>query len=320
MPRIFLLIPLLVGLTLVACSSDRSALNASSPATGPTASTGGAAVILSGRTISWSELQVPLVEAAGGPVLVEVILDHLLAQRLSEHALTITPEQIEAEKQIVLSELSPNADQAQTLLNQVRQQRGLGPDRFSRLLRRNAAMRLLVQDQVQVPESLIRQAYEFEYGPRYVARLITVQSLADAAEARRRIDAGEPFMDVAIAMSTDASAAQGGLLPAISPLDPTFPAAVRQVLAKLEVGQVSDPLALGTGMALLKLERKIDAQKVNFDDVKDRMTLVARRRVERNLMEQLAAGLIRDSQVLVLDPALQKAWNQQLQSLQTTSP
>ena len=52
------------------------------------------------------------------------------------------------------------------------------------MLWRNAALRTLVQDQVEVPDALVRKAYNFQFGPRYHVRLILVEALAEALAGR----------------------------------------------------------------------------------------------------------------------------------------
>ncbi|HEX7008551.1 MAG TPA: hypothetical protein VF184_01125, partial [Phycisphaeraceae bacterium] len=63
------------------------------------------------------------------------------------------------------------------------------------------------------------------------------------------------------------------------------------------------------------LERKIDAQPVAFDDVKEELTAQARLRQERLQMQQLARRLLNEAKVVVLDPALSESWRQQRELL-----
>ena len=271
---------------------------------------------VNGQPVTLTDLQTHLLEAAGGKVLAEFILERMLDEELADRGLELRSDLIDVERRILAQVLDPDPDQAQRLLDELRQRRGLGKYRFRQLLRRNAALRLLVQDQVEVSPAAIQQAYDLEYGPRYEARLIVVDSLPLASQLVKRARSGQDeFVDLVIAHSTDASRAQGGLLPPISPADASFPAVVRQAVQKLDVGQVSNPLALEQGFAILKLERKIDAQPVPMNEVKDELTLAVRRRVEQMLMRQKAAAMIRKAEVVILDPALHDAWMQQKQRM-----
>jgi parvulin-like peptidyl-prolyl isomerase len=274
------------------------------------------AALLNGGALEWQTLQTPLVEAAGGQVLQEIVLGRLLQDRLAQRGLTITDAQIEQEQQILAQTFNSDPKQAARLLSAVRKRRGLGDQRFRSLLWRNAALRLLVQDEVQVTDLALRQAFDEAYGPLYVTRLITASSMEKAGEVLRRVRAGESFIDLAVELSTDSSSKQGGLLPAISTADPTYPQALRSLLPKLKPGQVSDPIVLESNFAILRLERIIEPVPVKFDEVKQELTDRVRRRIEQALMQRQARQLLSQAEVLVLDPALAEVWKQQREAQQ----
>lgn len=269
-----------------------------------------AVAVHSGGAITLADLRGPLFEAAGGQVLSEWLLQRLIDRRLAERGLTaqINDAAVARERADMLATLDPDPDQAQRILDQIRRRRGLGRQRFDSLLRRNAGLRRLVADQVQVTDLAIEQAFQLRHGPRYEARLITAAGFAQAVELVQQARRGAAFADLAAEHSTDVSRLQGGLLGQISAADPTYPLAVRTTLAQLEVGQVSDPVALDDGFAILKLERKIPADAVQLDAVRDELTRQVRRQAEAALMQQLARDLLAEAQVLVLDPTLQRAW------------
>lgn len=267
--------------------------------------------MLDGRSITFADLGPPLLESSGGEVLSEMILDSQIRLRLEQRGQALTPEQIDAERKLMGLSLSTDADQAQKLLKELRERRGWGDRRFDLLLARNAGLRQLVQGDVQVTESALRQAFDYEYGPRYEARLITVDTLTAASEVIKKAQAGELFSDLAAKSSTDSSRAQGGLLSPLSAADPTYPEAVRLALTKLQPGQVSDPIVIDRGFAIVKLERKIAGKEAKFDDVKGSLQDGVRRQVERLQMERLARTILREADLVVLDPGLQKSWARQ---------
>ncbi|MCX5660157.1 MAG: peptidyl-prolyl cis-trans isomerase [Planctomycetota bacterium] len=273
--------------------------------------------VLDGKSISFAELGQPLLEASGGEVLSELVLDSQIRLRLEQRAVALTPALIDAERKLMALALDPDADAGQRLLKELRERRGLGERRFDMLLVRNAGMRLLVQGDVQVTDSALRQAFDYQYGPRYEARLITVANLQAAGEILDKLRGGALFADLAATSSTDSSRAQGGLLSPLSAADPTYPEAVRLSLAKLEVGQVSDPIVLEGGFAIVKLERKIAGKEAKFDDVKGSLQDGVRRQVERLQMERLARTILREADLVVLDPGLQKSWARQKRLLAT---
>ena len=276
---------------------------------------------IGGAPILWQDLQPGLVEANGGQVLAEVILERMIAQRLTQRGMTVEPDQLEAEKALLIETLGGDeADQTHRLLQELRQRRGLGEYRFARFLKRNAGLRALVQDEVEISDAAINQAYQLEYGSRYEARLIVTDSLQAAAGLVQRARQGESFIDLAIAHSTDPSRAQGGLIGPINPADPTYPKAVRTTLQSLEPGQVADPVALDEGFAVLRLERKLEGQAVEFETVKDALAQRVRRRVERMLMQRLARTLLREADVIVLDSELHAGWQRRSRLLLEGTP
>lgn len=267
---------------------------------------------VAGEAITSRDLLGPLTEAAGGEVLVELTLDKLIRRRLADRGIELTPAMLESERQRVLDSLSDDPDEAAELLRRLRERRGLGEQRFTLLLRRNAGLRKLIGD-VEVTSEAVRQAYALEYGPKYRARLITTGTLAEAAELRKRAVAGESFSELAAEHSTDASRARGGLLAPISPADPSYPAPVREALKELAEtdAEISEVLALGGQYALLKLERKIDSRDVELADAREQLTARAQTRLERLRMERLARELLSEARVVVLDPALDQSWTSQ---------
>ncbi len=251
-----------------------------------------------------------MIESAGGQVLLEYTLDRGIEARLARDNITITDIELQAEQSLLMQTLAGDPDQAQRTLNQLRTQRGLGDTRFRQLLWRNAAMRRLVSDQVTITEAALQQAFAQRYGPRYETRLIVTDTLAHAGDITRQARAGESFIDLAIAHSSDPSRAQGGLLPPINLQDPSYPAAVRQVISQLTVGTVSDPVALDRGFAVLKLERKIDGADLKLADVKGELESIVSRQMQQMLMQRLAREIILQSDLVIMDPALSKSFAQ----------
>lgn len=271
---------------------------------------------IAGRAVREDDLWVGLAEASGGQVLAEAVLDQVLGSRLEAQAKSVTPEMEQREKQILLMELDPDdLDQAVRILDEIEQRRGLGEKRFAGLLWRNAAMRLLVEADVDVSTATLRRAYELEYGPRLQPRLIVKSNLRDATAILNRARAGKSFSDLAAAESTDSSAAQGGLLSPISLADPTYPQSIRDALGELDEGQMSEVIALDNGYAILKLEKKIPARDIQFADVEKELRITVRRRVERLRMEQLARSILSSTKVVVLDPSLGESWRNRQREL-----
>jgi parvulin-like peptidyl-prolyl isomerase len=87
-----------------------------------------------------------------------------------------------------------------------------------------------------------------------------------AQEIRKRLLAGEPFPRLAGEYSSAASKANGGL---IGPLNSgELAPALRDLLAKMQVGDVTDPIRTQRGYQLLKLESRTDAKLRSFEEAR----------------------------------------------------
>jgi hypothetical protein len=273
------------------------------------------AASVNGRTIWQDDLQVLLAETAGGVVLEEVILDMLVGEELKRLGLSVTPGDVEREKQLLIESVLAGNDLADPdpVVTSVRAARGLGEQRFERLLRRTAGMRKVVAGDVTVDDAAIRQAFETRYGRRFLARIITVPDVPGAQRAMEQVRGepgrpGRPFGEVAAELSTDASAGRGGLLSPISPADPSYPPDIRAALGAMRPGQTSQVIALESSFAILRLEDVIEAQPVTLDEVRPSLERDVRGRRERVLMDQLARRLLGTADIIVLEPSLEWSW------------
>jgi len=274
---------------------------------------------LNGQAITNGQLFERMLEAHGGEALAELLLDRAVAKRLDQEGLDLTDDDILAERQRLLSSLDPDPDQAARLLRQMRETRGLGKQRYSALLKRNAGLRRLVSSSIKVGEPAIQLAYKLRYGQRYEVRLITADSVDTLSRARQRALNGESYTALAIELSTDTSVRQGGLLSPISPADAAYPKAVRDALSALSLEdaktRLSPVIALPEGYALLWLENIISKDAPPIEQVRGELEQAVRLELQRVRMQQLARVLIEEANVVMLDPALEKAWRLHRDSL-----
>ena len=269
------------------------------------------AALVDGHTVRWGELRPLLTEAAGAEALQDIILDRRLAEAAVEAGLVPGEDDAAAEERRLLGTLSDDPATALRLLAELRDRQALGPVRYRALLRRNALLRGLVRDQVQITGAAVKSLYDVRYGPRRQVRLLTMRGLGDIVAARARIRGGAFFGDVATEWSTDASAPRGGLLEPISTLDPSYPPALRQVIWSLpEVGSISDPILLESGYAVVQLVGELPADGPPPSSVQDEIEALVRLSQERLLMDQLARRLLANTQVTIFDEALRESWRQ----------
>lgn len=315
----------IVAAIACACQSRPRDLQGQATVSGPAtaitevAEQGKPAAYVNGIALTREQLYPRLIEHGGGELLLEIVLQQAVAQRLSDAKVTLTTEEINDERQRLLNTMSADADEAAGLLTQMRLRRGLGDLRFNALLHRNAGLRALVQDDLAVSDLAIKQAYERRYGKRYRARLITSPSIDAIGKAKQRAIAGERFAELAVELSTDASAAQGGLLSPISPADASYPKAIRDALPKLAMDDVasrlSPAIALANSYALLYLETVVEPDAPEFAAVREELAVGVRLELERVRMQQLARAILEEANVIVLDAALDLSWQHQRRTL-----
>lgn len=265
--------------------------------------------LIQGRVVEWTELRPLLNEAAGAEILREVVLDRMLGPALHEAGIVITADDIDAERGLFYSTLSGDPDVAVRLARELRARQGIGTNRFERLLRRNASLRALVRDEVEVTEEQTRQWYETLYGPKRRVRLLTTATLPEAQTAVRRVRTGEFFGDVAVEISTDSSAARGGLLEPFSQDDPSYPEALREAVWSMSVGEVSPPILIGGSFAVVMLVGEVEREEVEYAEVRPQLEREVRLTQERLLMDQAARQLFSEATITIFDDPLKESWD-----------
>jgi parvulin-like peptidyl-prolyl isomerase len=270
-----------------------------------------------GDPIHPDQFEGVLVELSGRRALQELVLDRMLARELAETGKMLDGVAVDREETILLMALDEDLDRAIRLLQEVRTRDGLGPVRYQALLRRNAILRLLVEDQIEIGEESIIAAWDRDHGPRRVARVLVVQNLAATAEINDQLQAGVPFAELAAARSTDPSASTGGLLDPISRLDPSWPTSFREVLWSLEPGTVSTPVLVGENYVLIQCLKESPGDGINLEDVREESERVVRRARERLLMDSTARSLLEAASIDIIDTELKRAFDERPEDLRS---
>ncbi len=273
--------------------------------------------VMGGETIRWAEIRPHLIEAAGLMVLSDMILDRMMMEEIKKRGLTLTTADLEKERQLMLKQLHKDENQAVRLLRRLREQRGLGQERFTLMLRRNAGLRKLVGKQVKIEEAMIKRLFNLQYGEKIIVRMILVSSPVKANEVIRRLAKDKtPFERVAWEMSQDSSRANGGLLPPISILDSTFPLEIRNEANRLKPGELSRTISLNEGqLAILKCVERRKPEKVDYAKVKANLQSQLRLQMERAEMDRQARMMLEKVNITIYDSVLGEAWKKHQKQL-----
>lgn len=250
-----------------------------------------------------ADLHVVLLEMAGEAAIEEVVLNRAVDGEASRRGITPTAGDLVQERTFLTQSMSPNPDRAERLLQRIQRTDGLGPERFAALLRRTALLRAMVEGDVNLSPELVRSVWDAAHGPKRTSQVIATDQLSLAHDAHERLRNGEAFGDVARAMSRDASASDGGRLPAVSRLDPAWPSAFRAALFETAPGSVSVTLAIENRFLLIKVLEDIPETGHSFEEGRDAAARAARRTQERILMDRLARSLVSSPSLTILDPA-----------------
>lgn len=301
-------IPILISAAILSSTQDQV-----TSGTPPQAKSGlgaaGIAAIWKQNTVTWDRLRPVLSEIAGNAALQEVLLDDMLSTRARERGIAPDEAAIKREEETLLGYLDKDRARAERLLDDLRARQGLGPVRWQSLLWRNAVLRALVAPDVEVQETQITAACDAAHGPKRKPRVIAVPDLRSAQTVTQRLESGERFEDVAVQISTDQSAARGGMVTPMSKLDPSVPAAIREALWSIpKVGGVSPPVLIGTGYLIVRFDGEIPGDGVDLASVRGEAARAVRVAQERARMDQLAQDLTRGANPTIFDDSLADAW------------
>ncbi len=259
------------------------------------------ALLIGGEPVTWSTLRPLLAEAGGAEVVDELALEHALRRTLRARGLTVGPAEIDAARENWLALLADAGVSAEAE-SVVRRRRGLGEERFRRLMWRNAALRALVDPAEITPsDAEIGLARAIRTGRRYLASGVIARDTATALAISEgaRTNAGGPLAGLwSVATERDLQPFQA----MISPLDPAYPDSIRRALAGLPPRTPSGAIAVEEGYAVLVVDAVIEPRSSSADDAALRRELTIRK--TRVAMERLARELVSRTEVTRLDRSL----------------
>ena len=281
-----------------------------------------------GDSIKMEELQKPLIEAYGFPVLLNLVQLHAAELAAKRRGITITQADVQAEIDRALLELAKDSAAKQlsdmeiaqekgdtataerirkevladgeSLLDQYLTQKRLTRPEFNISARTSAYVRKMVEPSVEgaITDKMINDAFLYRFGEKVQVSHIQCQNPQEIAAVRKRLQAGEDFGDVAVALSRNSRTAPlRGELPPFSRQQNMFNSQTFvDVAFALNVGEVSDPVVTGGAFHLIKLTRRIPPKVVKLEDVKDSL--------RKDLHAALLANGIRQMRKDLFDAAM----------------
>lgn len=316
--------------------SDRSGLHASNPSLGvaggasvqsrapgspePDRPTGAIATV-NGRPISRDRVVDLLLRSGGVGVLEQiVVLDE--ARRAAEaRGLSLSEADVQREYDAALRMLSDplagittgplDRESAERSLRAVLADRNISHEEFALGMRRRAYLRRIVESTLQFTEQDLQTELSRRYGERVQVRHIQFAVPRNVDRIQNRLAAGEDFAEIARLYSANlASAEEGGLLQPFSRDDPVVPELFRKTAFSLMVGEVSGAVRIGEWYHILKLERRLPAEQVPLESVRDTLLDELRERAIEPEMQRLYEKLFNNARIVIHDPVLGAAFEQ----------
>jgi parvulin-like peptidyl-prolyl isomerase len=162
-------------------------------------------------------------------------------------------------------------------------------------------------ERARIPESALR-AYFDQHRGEYVTparvqiRQIVVEDKAKAADLRQRIEKGADFAQLARENSLAPEAPDGGLLPPFAKGE--LPEAFDRAF-ELSQGRVSDVIESPYGFHLFRLESRLPARDANFDQAREKISLLLSERHLDDLRREWVRSLRKNAEVRVNERLLE---------------
>lgn len=263
---------------------------------------------VNGSPVYMASLYDLLVRADGLRMARHVISSQLVNAAAAEGGLTASDQEIQAEHDQTLQRMFPNVPEAvqrQRLLEELMLRENTPTKAWRMSMRRNVLLGKLLAEETDVSQEELRQAYADRYGRKVVVRHIQSANLADAQDAMEKLRAGADFAQLAAKVSKNASAARGGLLPAVGAKTNLLPKALHKVAWAMKTpGELSQPIKVGTTYHILCLQRVIEPQDVSFQDAAGQLEPHVRARNTRNAKTRLLEQMISQADIKWVDPIL----------------
>jgi len=274
---------------------------------------------VNGQPIYMDALYDLLVRSDGMANARQLIANELVRQEAQRRGVSVSDQEVAEQSKRTLERMFPDIDdprQLDRLLEQMLVSRGMCRKLWDLTMRRNALLRKLARRNIRVTDAQLRAEYEDTYGRKVQIRHIQTASAQEAQDVLARLAAGEDFAELAKKVSKNASARNGGLLPPLGAKTAEVPPAMRKAALEMnKVGQVSGPIQVGASFHILKLEKIIPAENVDFEAVKDELAEKVRSRqldlAAQALLREMLDKAVTNGQIRFIDPILKQQSGQE---------
>jgi foldase protein PrsA len=291
---------------------------------------GDALVIVNGRPITRRQVVDVLMESHGLPIMQQLIVLELAKEESKRLKLTVSAADVEREFQQALDKIAPRVDADGHVLsdaekresrNGLLQQKGLTLAEFRIGMERNAHLRKVVEQNFHVDEATLREEFARLYGERVEIRHIQIGDVNGLHEALNQLEKNTDFAEVARAVSQNAeSAVNGGLLEPFAFNAEDIAPVLREAAFSMKPGEISKPIRVGRWWHIIRLERRLPASDVRFEDVRTEVEQALRGHAIPQEMNRLITALFQKADVKVLDAELKRKYERMLKENPPADP
>lgn len=278
-------------------------------------------------TVDRERLVEFLIQTRGLDALLNLMQLELAREIAAEEGVTVTQEMIDAEARRTLNRAfaevtEVSEEEYPELLDQLLARQQLSRAEFDVVMMTNAYLRAITAPRIanQIDDDVLRQAFNIRFGEQVRVQHIAAANLAEVAEARKRLEAGEEFSRVARELSREPTTGQvGGELPPFSMQSQGLPDSFKETAFALKEGEVSDPVETGGFYHLIKLRERIEPKAVKFEDVKEelREQLVQEQaETAMALVRQQISQALAGDKLEIADPVLAEQLKKRLEASQ----
>lgn len=314
----------LLALSIVGCASNTPPTQPSQPVNAVTQSEGQSPLaVVRGETVTREEVVHPLLQQYGLNFLLLTVQFKIARQEANKAGITITPADVENERNLTIKNLFPEADQKDyaQLIDQLLAKQGISRQQFELLISTNAILRKIAEPSAvnSISEDNIKRAFELKYGAKFVIRDIKLPNLAAVQRARNRLAAGQAFEAVARQMSADAETApQGGMWQPFGASSQDINQVIKEHALALKVGEVSETISTDGVYHIIRLEKIEPPNKVVklegeiHDRIKKELTERLIQQKIKLLRGEIATEIANSDILAINDPLLKEQFDKQV--------
>lgn len=263
-----------------------------------------AIAVIGERTITAEQLQQRLADKYGAELLNLLLDREAISQEAADLGVMVSREEIDAE----LKRMQSGYESEEQFFKSMKEQLGmsesdLNEDVYYKLLLERLAVRGIQVSDAEVDAYISQHPEEFQSYVQYHLLKIEVKTKEEANRVIQDVQNGAEFSSLAQKSSIDAgSASKGGDLGWVEENDPFMPAPIITAARSLKQNEVSKPIALKSGFAVIQLKEKkevnrtVDEQKRAY--IRNELALQ-----QAPPLQQLVQSMREKRHAEILDPA-----------------